>query len=342
MWRTITIALPVACAALTTLLAAAEPDEAIRGRAMGTGYTVKLADRAAEVERGELARAVQDELERLEQIFSLYREQSELSRWNAAPAGDWLVVSDDLFRVARQALQLAEETDGAFDPTVAPLVRLWRMNEATADWRPPTPAAVRATLASVGRRHLELRPAPPAIRKRRAGVELDLNAVVEGYAIDRLVELLQAAGVRGALVELGGEFRAFGRRGDGRPWRVGIEDPRRPASLYAVVDLVDGALATSGDYRQALVYEGVRYAHLLDPRTGSPITHSGTAVSVLADDALTADGWATALMILGPDAGRKLAEQRGLAASFVRRAPPEAVPERTGAASDRIILLSKP
>lgn len=325
----------LAWAVLAAVGRAAEQGAVLRGRTMGTGYCITLVDTPSASGSKAIAAAVQGELERLEDIFSLYRARSELSRWNAAGADQWIAVSGHLHHVAGHALQMAAATDGALDPTVAPLLKLWRLSDVRADWNPPSPDEVRAVLAAVGWRNVELRANPPAMRKLRPGVQLDLNAVVEGYAIDRVVELLKKAQVRGALVELGGEFRAWGRRGDGRPWRIGIEDPRQPSRLRAIVELADGALATSGDYRQAVLHEGRRYSHLLDPRTGAPIEHAGTAVSVLADDALTADGWATALMILGPDAGRALAERQGLAASFVRRQPASAMPEQTQAAAGR-------
>jgi thiamine biosynthesis lipoprotein len=317
--------------------AAAEPYETIRGASMGTTYTIKVASRNEDVCLECVADVARSELYRLERIFPLYRTDSELSRWNAAPAGEWLGVSPDLHAVATRAIEIAAKTGGAFDPTVAPLVRLWRKEILSVNWKPPTGQAISQAKQTVDYRLIELRSEPPAIKKRFAGVELDLNALVEGWAIDRLVDLLRKSRIDNALVELGGELRGLGRRGDGREWHVAIEDPCSPGQRYATVPLTGQALATSGDYRQRIVYEGQAFSHILDARTGRPIDHALTAVSVVAEDAFTADAWATALLILGPDQGRAVAEEEGLAASFVYRQP-GLLPHLTSGAIGRVHL----
>jgi FAD:protein FMN transferase len=292
--------------------------EQLHGRTMGTSFAITL-ERPESLSLDVLDSACRAELERIEQIFSLYRGDSELSRLNAARPNEWQAVSRDLARVAARALELSTLTGGAFDPTLGPLMRVWKLREVSADWEPPTQDVIDAARESVGARWVEVRLNPPAVLKLRDRVELDLNALVEGWAIDRLIERLRAHGVANALVELGGEFRGIGRRTDGQPWRIGLEDPHDPSRLYGRVTLDDAAISTSGDYRQASVVDGVRYSHIVDPRTGTPIRHDGAAVSVLADDAFTADGWATALLVLGPEEGFRLAEARRLAASFVGR-----------------------
>jgi thiamine biosynthesis lipoprotein len=266
-----------------------------------------------------LRQEVADELERIEQIFSLFRAGSELTRFNAAPAGEWINVSNDLHAVTQRALALAERTGGAFDPTVGPLVRLWRIHDLSSEWSPPAASEIARVKQQVGHHLMAVRTDPPAIRKLSAGMELDLNALVEGWALDQLAAILRSRGCHDVLIEVGGEFRGLGRRGDGEPWLVGIEDPGRLPACYATVALENAALATSGSYRQARMHRGTAYAHILDPRTGSPVQHELAAVSVLAGEGITADGWATALMVLGPVAGRELAEREDLAASFVPR-----------------------
>jgi len=166
---------------------------------------------------------------------------------------------------------------------------------------------------------IELREQPPGLRKRATVVELDLNALVEGWAIDSVQEILVRNQIQNALIELGGEFRSMGHRADGQPWRLGVENPHEAGALYATVALENAALSASGDYRQAIELQGRRYSHILDARTGSPIQHDLIAVSVIASNAMTADGWATALLALGPEEGFALADKKGLAASFVLR-----------------------
>ena len=296
---------------------------------MGTAYTVKLARRPESAELSGLQQEVAAELERIEQIFSLFRHHSELRRLNAAPAGEWVEVSNDLQAVTQRALALAECTGGAFDPTVGPLVRLWRIHDLSSAWSPPAASEIARVKQQIGHHLVAIRADPPAIRKLSAGVELDLNALVEGWALDQLAAILRSRGCHDVLIELGGEFRGLGRRGDGEPWLVGIEDPGRLPACYATVALENGALATSGSYRHARMHRGIAYAHILDTRTGAPVHHELAAVSVLAGEGVTADGWATALMVLGPIAGRDLAEREGLAASFVPRTQSAGGPQFT-------------
>lgn len=299
---------------------AAEQQQTIRGTCMGTKYAVTIVDSPVDLTLDQLANQVSDELERIEQIFSLYRPSSELSCVNAADSGQWIKVSSDLLAVAKRALQLAEDTGGAFDPTVAPLIQLWKLRQVSNSWSPPTQEAVAKTRQRVGWRFIELREESPAVRKLVTGVEMDLNSLVEGWAIDSMQKILVQNKIPNALLELGGEFRSLGRRADGQPWRIGVENPHEPGACYATVALENAALSTSGDYRQAIEFQGQRYSHILDARTARPIQHDLIAVSVIANDAITADGWATALLALGPAEGLSLAEEKGLAASFVLRA----------------------
>jgi hypothetical protein len=200
---TISVLAHTVAVCLAGLAIAAEPYEMFRGQCMGTTYAVKLADRPATTSLDSLAAEVKGELERIEQIFSLFRSDSELSRFNAAPAGTWIAVSDDLHAVTTRALVLAEQTGGAFDPTVGSLVRLWRAGAIASDWTPPSAAAIAEARRRVGRQLVEVRSHPPAMQKRSLGVELDLNALVEGWAIDRLIVLFGERGIHNVLVELG-------------------------------------------------------------------------------------------------------------------------------------------
>jgi thiamine biosynthesis lipoprotein len=240
-----------------------------------------------------------------------------LSRFNQSANDDWLSASPDLLTVAKRALRLAEETNGAFDPTVAPLVRLWRLRQITPEWSPPSASALAKTKQFVGWQRIEFRDQPPSLRKLNVGIELDLNALVEGFAIDRIAALLQDRGVRNCLIELGGEFRGCGHKANGQAWCIGLEDPRAKGQLHSTLDLQDAAVSTSGNYRSAIEHEGRRYGHIFDARRGEPVQHDLIAVSVCANDALTADGWSTALLALGPVEGFALAEKKGLSASFV-------------------------
>lgn len=291
-----------------TAIEAGEP-QLVGGRSMGTTWSLRVADHSAKVPLKELAEGVQAEFDRLEQIFSLYREDSELSRFNAAAEQVWLPVSDEVLRLVHRARELSELTGGAFDPTVEPLVRLWKLRELSSNWQPPAKERIEAARSRTGLRFLEVHSDQPALKKRRPGLQLDLSALVEGLALDSAGERLRTAGCRNFLLELGGEFLAAGQAGDGQPWRVAIADADDPARIAARVELRDQALSTSGLGRQERFWQGRRFSHLLDARTGWPVRHAGRSVSVAAGSAVEADGLATALLLAGPEAGARLAGQ---------------------------------
>ena len=281
---------------------------AVAGNAMGTTYAVQ-AQCAERVPAERIATVVAE----VEQRMSTYQPESELSHFNRAPVGHPVAVSAPLYEVAATALRLAEETGGALDPTVAPLVALWGFG-ANASTTPPTASAIEAARAEVGYRRLALRQSPATFTKR-GPLTLDLSSVAKGYAVDQVAETLAASGCASYLVELGGELRVAGGRPGGRPWRIGVESPSggEPAAVLAVRE---GAIATAGDYRQVRQIAGRRVSHMIDPRSGYPAAHGLASVTVVAPTALTADGYATALLVLGPEAGLRFAERLRLAALF--------------------------
>ena len=299
--------------------------EAIEGRAMGTTYAVQ-----ADCPDGVPRQRIVAILEQVDGRMSTYDSQSELSVFNRAPVGVPMRVSEDLAAVASAAQRIAEETGGAFDATVAPLVAFWGFGaEAAVD--PPDEAGLRRARARVDFRQLTVSEQPPALEKR-AAVTVDFSAIAKGYAVDRIADALAESSCRAYLVELGGEARVFGPAPDGGPWRLGIEAPNDAFDsdrLVPVLLLRNGAVATSGDYRQfrmptpaeqrLLPPAQRRVSHIVDPRSGLPVSHTLAAVTVVAESAISADAYATALLVLGADAGLAFAESRDLAALFVER-----------------------
>lgn len=184
----------------------------------------------------------------------------------------------------------------------------------------PPAEAVAEARARVGSRHLSVADDPPRLRKD-LDVSVDLSAIAKGHGVDRVVETLQAAGCDALLVDIGGEVRGIGASPSGRPWRIGVEvpDPDSQGAIQRIVALRDGALATSGDYRNFFEEQGHRYSHTIDPRTGYPITHALASVTVAHPSTMWADGYATALDVLGPEQGLAVAEREGLAVLFVIR-----------------------
>ena len=247
--------------------------------------------------------------------MSTYRADSEISRFNRAPAGEWFAVSAAVAEVVAASREISEKTGGAQDVTVGPLVNLWRFgpkDSASGGKKVAVHAAdgcgrFKAARERVGYKKLEVRMKPAALRKKVDGLEVDLSSIASGYTIDRLAEIMRDHGVKNFMVELGGELRAAGTRADGTPWRVAIERPlAEKREMEAAVPLVDAAMATAGGSRHFFEYEGKRYSHIIDPATGRPVEHTLASVTVAADKCVDADGWDTPLMVLGPERGSEV------------------------------------
>ena len=290
---------------------------------MGTTYSIRLA--AAPLDRGALRRLQADvdaALADVNRQMSPYLPDSEISRFNRAGANEPLAISPDFRFVVRRALEIAEATDGAFDPTVGALVNLWGFGPDGLRRAAPAPEQIAAARAITGWRHLRLAP-DGRLAKDVAALKLDLGAIAKGFGVDRVAALLRKRGLANFLVEVGGETLGVGVNAAGEPWRVGVLKPDGSADLQGVAHLTGGkAIATSGDYRNFYRDEsGDLRAHIIDPRTAAPVGHAVASVSVLAGDCLTADALATALFVLGPGEGLPLLAARfpGVEAFFIVR-----------------------
>jgi len=290
------------------------------GATMGTTYNVKIAGHRLEAKQhGPLHEAVHAALDHVNRGMSLYREDSELARFNRHRAGTPFVMSNEMFDVFTAAQSVSELSRGAFDITVAPLVESWGFGP---DRRRTLPSreVLSARRRAVDYRALRLDPADRSVTKTRADITADLNAIAKGYGVDLAARVLDARGVENYLVEAGGEVRARGVNADGRAWQIGIERPDAlPQRAHYVAPLAGRAMATSGDYRIYVEHDGTRYCHEIDPARGAPIDHGLASVTVVADDCMRADALATALIVLGLDKGLALAEANGIAAYFIQR-----------------------
>jgi len=309
----------------------------LAGRTMGTTWSVKFPARQAAVQAAESKRELQRLLDGLEQTFSTYRANSEISRFNTTPSTNWFPVTDHMAQVMEHALRVAGLTDGAFDPTVGPLVELWGFGP-TRHSRVPTAGDIAKARTRVGWRKLELRAQPPALRKTQPDVAIDLSGIAKGYAVDKMVELLRARGLTNALAQVGGETFGLGKPAPGRGWRVGIEQPlEQGGGVWEIVELSDRALSTSGHTRNFRLLNGHRHHHLIDPRSATPATHKADSVSVIAATATEADALATALFVLGPEDGPALADKHRLKCVFLEQTggqfvsrPSQAFPKGVG------------
>ena len=287
---------------------------------MGSHWSVKYVAPSGTPDRLVVQRAMQTHLDQLESQMSTWRADSELSRFNHSQNTNWFAVSGETARVTAEAQRISKLTEGAFDVTVLPFLKLWGFGARAKPRRVPSTAEIAAVRVSVGWEKLEVRLNPPALRKSVGELQVDLSGIAPGFAADELGDWLETHGVTNYLADVGGELRAHGidPRGDG--WRVGIERPENQERLVdVVVTLGNGSLATSGDYRNFFEQGGKRYGHILNPRTGSPSESAVASVSVTHESAMTADALATALMVLGVERGMEFSRREGLAVRFVER-----------------------
>jgi thiamine biosynthesis lipoprotein len=285
---------------------------------MGTSYTVKVLLREGDEAAARLAVMIENVLADVNDAMSTYIDTSEVMLFNRRGVGEFQA-SRDLLDVVDEAQRVARMSGGAFDITVGPLVDAWGFGPRGAV-DPPSDETIGALLSTTGFEHISVDRGTGVLIKGSADVEIDLSAIAKGFAVDRVSRALIEDGRENFMVEVGGEVRTKGRNADRKVWRIGIERPEDGGrSVYTVVPLADLALATSGDYRNFAIRDGVRYSHTIDPRVGRPIAHNLASVSVIHASCMTADALATALEVLGPAEGMALAESHGIPALFLVR-----------------------
>lgn len=277
---------------------------------MGTLWTVEARGQepAAAVE------AAFAEIGRLDRLLSTYRADSELSQVNRGAAQSWVQVSEETRSLVARALEVARKSEGAFDPTVGPLVKLWGFKHL--DYRFPSEPELRDARRRVGYQGVQVE-AARGIRFERAGMELDLGAIAKGYAIDRAISVLRDRGMTSIRVDAGGNQGVWGPPLQGERWVFGVRHPRLDGALLGATAGAGGSVSTSGDAERGFWKDGVRYGHVIDPRTGRPV-QGVLSVTVWARDAETADALSTALYVMGAERGmRHLAAYPGAEALWV-------------------------
>jgi FAD:protein FMN transferase len=294
------------------------------GATMGTTWNVKVAgDDLGPGSLRKIGAAIDKALDDVVERMSTWESHSEISRFNASASLLPFKVSPPVLEVLSIAEAVSRESDGAFDITVGPLVEAWGFGKAEPASSPPSDATLAHIRSRVGYRGLRLDGEAGTIAKSNPRMEVDVSAIAKGYGVDRVAEALEGLGHRDYLVEVGGELRARGMKNNGQVWRVAIERPSDEIrTLHRVLALRDASMATSGDYRNYYESDGKRVSHTIDPRTGHPIDHTLASVSVVHPSATWADAWATALNVLGPQAGYALAIREGLAVHFILRSAP--------------------
>lgn len=247
-----------------------------------------------------------EEMARIENMMSQYREGSEVSRINAQPYDHPVKVSEELFGLLQTSARDNAVSQGAFDITVGPLMKLWPFYKE--EIKLPSRQEILDALRSVGTDKIKFNAKEKTVRFTQPDMALDLGGIAKGYAVDRAIRVIKAAGVKCALVNAGGDLYALGKKPDGKKWRMGVQHPRKLDRLVCAFDIEDTAIATSGDYERFFIKEGRRYCHILNPKTGIPASES-VSVTIQANDATQADALATAVFVLGPEKGLVLVEK---------------------------------
>lgn len=282
------------------------------------GTTVALSAPAADEEKlARAAPAVFAEFDRLDKLLTVWREDSEVSKINHAAGKTPVKVSTETFELIRRAQEVSRRSDGKFDVTFGALAEVWRFDHDKNNRR-PTDAEIRARLPRVDYKQVQLNEAARTVFIRRPDMKIHLGGIGKGYAVDRAVAMLRAAGLKDFIVQAGGDLYLAGSRPGGGPWMVGVQDPRGPrGAFFAEAPVRDASFSSSGDYERFFFQNGTRYHHLLDPDRGEP-ARGCRSVTVLAPEAVTADALSTAVFILGPERGMALIEDTpGVAAVIV-------------------------
>jgi FAD:protein FMN transferase len=290
----------------------------LHGPTMGTRWSATLdADDSLDVKA--LQQDLVDVVDQVDQQMSPWKPESDLMRVNRAPVDAWVSLPAEMLEVLVCALEVHQQSAGAFDPCVGELVNAWGFGAACDA---PDAHAIRIARQSQppsAHACLELDRAAGRVRKR-VPLQLDLCGIAKGYAVDRMAQVLQKHGVRHALAALDGELRAVGGQSGGLPWRVALESPELDRrAVRGVIELEDLAVATSGDYRRYLDVGGARLAHTMDPRRWVPVNNGVASVTVLARTCMQADAWATALLVAGPGEGLAMAQRMGMDVLFLLR-----------------------
>lgn len=278
---------------------------------MGTTYHIKVVAHSP-LDADRLKNEIDKRLDDLNQELSTYIPTSEISLFNrSVDTKKKRSVSPDFLYVMAMAQQIHQLSQGAWDGTVKPLVDLWGFGSIDRRQTLPDAGTIEELMKTIGFHRIEISK-DGYLRKTIPQVTVDLASIAKGYAVDQISDLIRSHGLEDFIVEIGGEVYASGLRKDGKMWRVGVNTPRRDASfdaVYQAVELQNKAMATSGDYRNFFEFNGVRYSHVIDPRTGYPVKNGVVSVSVISDNCTFADGLATALMVMGPETGIELTDR---------------------------------
>jgi FAD:protein FMN transferase len=281
-----------------------EPEKIVSTEfSMNTSITITVYDVSREKAEKSIRKAF-DEIARIEHVMEPLKGNGELERINAGPSGTWWDLNPDIRALLERSKYFYDCSGGAFDPTVGPVKWLWDFENGG---RVPAPGEIERALPLVDLRKVEIR--ENRLRFAQPGMKLDFGAIAKGYAVDRMAEVLKRNGIASALVNAGGNIITIGKKPGNKAWVIGVKHPRVEKNI-TVEPEPNIAVATSGDYERFFIKDGVRYHHILDPKTGRP-SHPCISATVWTDTAVDADALSTTIFVLGPEKGVALAKKLG-------------------------------
>jgi len=296
----------------------------LQGETMGTTYNVTTVGGPETLSEDTVQEAIDQALARVNASMNNWDPSSEVSQFNNRDDSAAQKISADFAIVMQAARDIHAASNGAFDVTLGPVISLWGFGPRTPESPVPTDSDLAAAMALTGQaRLLEL--SGDMLAKTDPAISVNLSAIAKGYGVDAIAQGIASLGVEDYIVEIGGDLIAQGNNPDGNPWRIAIERPTdtidQAQAVQQIIAISGKGMATSGDYRNYFEQDGVRYSHIIDATTGRPVTHKTASVTVLADSAMLADGWATALLALGSEKALPIAEAQGLAMFAIDRGP---------------------
>ncbi|MBK8946708.1 MAG: FAD:protein FMN transferase [Ignavibacteriae bacterium] len=274
----------------------------LAGTTMGTTYSLKVIEPQESKKLIRLDKKIDSVLVDVNNKMSTYIKTSELSLFNQSQLTDWINFSPDLYHVFSTAKRISQESNGSFDITVGPLVNLWGFGPAKKDSLIPSEEQIIETLKNVGMDKIQIDIDNNRVMKNNVNVYCDLSAIAKGYGVDKVGLFLEKVGLNEYMIEIGGEVRTKGKNKNNENWKIGISSPASDG-LQKVLEISNYSVATSGDYFNYFEEKGIRYSHTIDPKTGKPITHKLASVTVIHKNCENADAYATAIDVLGPEAG---------------------------------------
>lgn len=275
----------------------------INGSTMGTTYSVKVVIDQSTVQLNEivLKEKIDSVLVEVNRQMSTYIPTSEISVFNNLESNKWFEISEDFAFVLSESINICKLSGGSLDITVGPLVNIWGFGPDQRPRKIPSENEIDSAMQLVGFQNLNVKLDPPSVMKDIANLEIDLSSTAKGFGVDKVFNFLERVGYKNLMIEIGGEVRTAGLNHKNEKWKIGISEADHSGAINKVVQLSDLSMATSGDYWNYFEENGIRYSHTIDPTTGRPITHKLASVTVFDSTCLRADGFATALYVMGPE-----------------------------------------